>query len=696
MKMKITVYLIIALSFLTAADTNSQVKNWQNIIKNTQTEVRYYSADKPSNFIVLENIKNEENRISFTKYYSDKALDLNLSFKNYESYIELSGEVLSEEKNDLCFTVKVIFPLKLKENKIRWSYNLDSSVNVKSGKNEYNNFIDANTVIPPDGAFNTGPNDNGGYGNKVGAGKISFYPLAAVSAGDKGYGWGIDMGTPVVFRLSYDPGAGMIAEFDLATSSKTIKFPNRTFFRLNLFEFDSQWSMRSALEKYYLIQPEYFKRRVGREGIWLPFTPLHTIKNFQDFGFAFHETSWPSKDPGLNNLPTITADKSASIYSFEYTEPWDIQLPIDNINMKYGELVGDSVIDKKVQAMLKTSASFDANGRWEARRLKTPWFKTGWAVSITTNADPDITGANRYNMVREEEINPALKLNADGIYFDSMEWNWHYDLNYNQEQFKYTDYPLTFSASLADPKPAIWNYASEYKMMKRIADEMHLKNNLVMGNGFAWTPFAPGVLDLFGSEFSWYMSADSTEKSLEFIRTISYQKPIVFLLNEGLDDKVFNEPPYGGYTTYFERMLFYGFFPSFFSVNSSSDPYWQDSVRYNIGRPFFKKYIPLIKEVAEAGWQPVTYARAANNEIRIERFGTNNDTVIYFTVLNPNNKKINVSINLDGVSLNIKKILSVEELVEGKQLNYSKVDSVVKLNLNLKGKSTRLIKIKKM
>ena len=39
-------------------------------------------------------------------------------------------------------------------------------------------------------------------------------------------------------------------------------------------------------------------------------------------------------------------------------------------------------------------------------------------------------------------------MDADGIYFDSMEWNWHHDLNYREDHFAFTDYPLTFSRSV--------------------------------------------------------------------------------------------------------------------------------------------------------------------------------------------------------------------------------------------------------
>lgn len=82
----------------------------------------------------------------------------------------------------------------------------------------------------------------------------------------------------------------------------------------------------------------------------------------------------------------------------------------------------------------------------------------------------------------------------NGIYFDSMEWNSHNDLNYRGEHFKYTNYPLTFSKNV--DRPAIWNSTSEFEMMK--------------------------------------------------------------------NDTAFTRFPYRGYEIYFEKLLAYGFFLSFF------------------------------------------------------------------------------------------------------------------------------------
>ena len=415
-----------------------------------------------------------------------------------------------------------------------------------------------------------------------------------------------------------------------------------------------------SLNKYYSIFPEAFRKRVVNEGIWLPFTPFRSIPGWDEFGIAFHETSWGSKDmKDGENLPNILSDRG-TVLSFQYTEPWDVQLPIRIKTMDYGELVSGGLITSAHRFYLDVSSTWDKNGLWQARRLETPWFTTGWAVSITTNCDPDLPGFNKYQYILNDEINPALKMDVDGIYFDSMEWNWHHDLNYREDHFALYRLSPDFFRSVG--KPAIWNFASEFEFMKKISDEMHMQGKLAMGNGHGWNPFAAANLDLFGAELSWYSADDHNTEALDFKRAISFQKPIVFLLNEGLNDPAFTEAPYKGYEIYFEKMLAYGFFPSFFSVDASNDPYWQDTTKIENGRPFFKKYIPVIKQIAGAGWEPVTYAFCNSDGVRIERFG--NAENIFFTVRNNSSQFASGIVTLDFKGLGISSGFSVYELLE--------------------------------
>lgn len=670
----------------------AQTTEWQKIILNTKVAIKYY-PDTQEEFKFSDRTGETHTKLGAQQSFEDNRTRSKLDYRYFPDHIELSGEVESILREDLCFTIRIIFPLTAGIS-IRWNHDMDSSAEA-ADHNTYGNYTDINTTIPPAGSFNA-LSDNGGYGDKVGTGEMSYYPLASVSSPSAGYGWGVDPGIPLVYRLAYSEGIGIIAEFDVAISELTRKFPNRTFFKLQLFEFKPEGNFRSALKKYYGINPEYFRKRTAKEGIWLPFTPLYSIRNWEDFGFAFHETDWRTKDPGAGNISTIEAGKNAGVYTFQYTEPWDIQIPIKELALKYDEVTGSGTISKEHGEYLKSSAVFDKNNKWQTRKLETPWFESGWAVSITTNVDPDIKSFSRYDYVRQDEIDPALKENADGIYFDSMEWNWHHDLNYNKDHFRYSDYPLTFSASLEKPKPAIWNYSSEYEMMKKIAEEMHSKGKLTMGNGFGWTPFAAGLLDLFGAELSLYSKGDADKRKLQFNRAISYQKPIVFLLNEGMNDEIFNEPPYDGYRQYFEKMLFYGFFPSFFSVDAANDPYWQDSSRYNTGRPFFRKYIPIIREIAAAGWEPETNLALSSSRIQAERFGNSLNEGIYYTLNNIYNEDHTTVINikLSDYHQNDKSRPEVRELISGDIVDVITENDQISFRITMPSASVKVLRVK--
>ncbi len=598
-------------------------------------------------------------------------------------YTEINTELEYLAKGSSSVTLRITFPIQ--GRKWIWFSGLENS-EVMMENTTYSDTKKIETILPPNGAFNGIALSDGGYGDPIGQGNMSFYPLCATSIDNTGEALGVDMAIPLVYRLIAETNKGLIAEFDVATSPLTEKFPNRAFFKMSRFNFNPNWGMRAALKKYYAIYPESFKKRVPNEGVWLPFTPLRSIKNWEDFGFAYHELSWNSFDKkNGETIPSIASDKNTGVLSFQYTEPWDVQLPILKKNIPYDTLVSNKMIPMEHQEYLKNSATTDKNGLWQMRRLQTPWFSSGWAVSITTNSDPDLEGINRYQYVKQTEITPATKMNVDGIYFDSMEWNWHHDLNYRSEHFKYTDYPLSFSKNVA--RPAIWNFSSEFEFMKKIADEMHSQGKLVMGNGHGWNPFAAGNLDLFGAELSWYASADHNADALAFKRAIAYQKPIVFLLNEGLNDKAFTDFPYKGYEIYFEKLMAYGFFPSFFSTDASSDPYWMDTEKIENGRPFFKKYIPIIKQIASAGWEPITNAVGNIDIIKIERFGEEKD--LFFTVRNTGNADVQCIISIDLNELKIKKRFSAIELVGEKPIKVNNNN----LHITIPAHRTQVVKI---
>ncbi len=136
-----------------------------------------------------------------------------------------------------------------------------------------------------------------------------------------------------------------------------------------------------------------------------------------------------------------------------------------------------------------------------------------------------------------------------------------------------------------------------------------------------------------------------------------------------MNDTAFTKFPYKGYEVYFEKLMAYGFSPSFFSVDASSDPYWQDSAKVERGRPFFKKYIPIIKLISEAGWQPVTYASSVAKDIRIERFGGGGK--LFFTIRNNSKVDENYIVSVDLKALGLEKF-SAHEMISKRVLKVQK------------------------
>ena len=101
-------------------------------------------------------------------------------------------------------------------------------------------------------------------------------------------------------------------------------------------------------------------------------------------------------------------------------------------------------------------------------------------------------------------------------------------------------------------------------------------------------------------------------------------------------------------------------FPGFFSHNASQGHYFTRPELYERDRPLFRKYVPLCKRVAEAGWEPVTLARSSDERVHVERFGTR-----YLTVFNDSPEKRMATVTYDG-----KAAASGRDLVTGRTVDW--------------------------
>jgi hypothetical protein len=444
-------------------------------------------------------------------------------------------------------------------------------------------------------------------------GRLSYYPLGAVASSGRGEALGIDMHYPAVFRLGYNAAVGeLFLAYDLGLT------PERPSARVRFcrFPFEPRQQFRGALARYYALFPESFTCRTPEQGLWMPFAKISAVEGWEDFGFKFKEgddeTGW---------------DDRHGIVTFRYTEPmtWWMQMPTDvprtmDAAADYARRLAEEKHDPQAKAWL-SSGYHDAAGRVVARLLDTPWCKGAvWSM----NSMPRIPGTPtdfslKWNAdLKQRLYGPARTADLDGEYVDSSEGYVTDELDFRRAHFAAAQTPLCFCA--VTHRPAIFRGLIALEYVRQIAEDVHALDHLMMANGtptcLCW--LAPW-LEVMGTETDWHPGGKwqpMSDADLLYRRALCKGKPYCFLMNTQFEDF-----SYELVERYMKRSLAYGMFPGFFSHNASEGHYFTRPDLYNRDRPLFKKYVPLCRRVAEAGWEPVTLCASSDPQVYVERFG---------------------------------------------------------------------------
>ena len=446
----------------------------------------------------------------------------------------------------------------------------------------------------------------------VGSGRLSSYPLAAVAKGKTGRAIAIDMGQPAFFRVGYSAGRReLYVAYDLAL------VPERptAAVRFTTFDFDGTWGFRGAVAELYRLFPDYFRCRTPQQGVWMPFHAIRKVEGWEDFGFRFKEgndeTAW---------------DDAHDILTFRYTEPltWWMSMAANlprTPEAAEAEARRLAETGNRQAQAVATSGYRGPDGRLLLRMEDRPWCNGGvWSMNSSPDLKGDVTDFKvKWNpTLREPLYGPNRKGDLDGEYVDSSEGYITAELDYAREHFAAARAPLVFAADTH--RPAAFRGLIAYEYVRAIADDVHGMGKLMMANGtpdnLCW--LAPW-LDVMGTETDWNQGRrwrPMSDAELTYRRVLCGPKPFCFLMNTNFDEfpAVLTEK-------FMRRCLAYGMFPGFFSANASTKQYFSQPALYNRDRPLFKKYVPLTKRVAEAGWRPIPEATSDNPKVYVERFG---------------------------------------------------------------------------
>jgi hypothetical protein len=524
-------------------------------------------------------------------------------------------------------------------------------------------------------------------------GTMSLYPVGPIWDDRTGLAVAIDMTQPAVYRLGYHAGLKFLfLAYDFGLAPDTERFPGAADFRFVLYQFDPRWGFRSAWQKFTEIFPGPFVVRSKDQGIWMPFTDVSKVEGWQDFGFRYHE--------GNNNVPW---DDAHGVLSFRYTEPmtWWMPMKPEMPRTLAGALQvreecerGPDPRMRGMAAVSELAAMHNESGEPGLQFQDTPWCNGAiWSLNpnpwlgTPTPAGPGndplgrsdtqpgplkatpVTNAGTVywnDSLKAALYGPEAQGRLDGEYLDSLEGYVTADFNFRREHFRPTTVPLTFTTEAR--QVALFKGLAVFEFTRWMAEDVHRLGKLMFANGVpSRFAFLCPWLDVMGTETDWlpdgrYQPAAILQ--MDLWRTLSGAKPYLLLMNSDYEQFT---PEW--VDKYFQRALFYGMWPSFFSHNASENPYWQNPKWYNRDRPLFRQYLPLIRRVAEAGWQPVTGAQCDNAAVLLERFGPDADGAIFLTLHNDTAQRQSGVVRIDASALRLPNRCRARDLMSGEEFS---------------------------
>ena len=584
-------------------------------------------------------------------------LDLKADFKADHRGIRVSGVITEQKDSEDGRAVQLSYALPITATGWKMGTTTLDSETIETGNawNVYKPYNDASvTVVDWDSAPH------------------SYYPTACVYNEELGIAIAASMEYPSFWTLEYNGSTGQYAiTYQLGVVKEA---PESARFDFVIYKLDDpSWGFRSAMEKYTELYPEQYEIKQKEFGTWAAWADLTNVPDIEDFNIRFRETG----EEGRTAYDFEQAKGIKNVYYFELGDWW-----ISNMASS-----DDDAVWAKIRELAKGSDDFVAREAIATEFCKNldPFGKIVWnpvdnywcefGAQVHINANPRLPGEYNfttalYNDAKREELFGALAKGGafDGIYLDEMSGWWLGNANFNKAHYPYTSVPLTYSPFYK--KPMLHRASTTWEAAKHISDDVHSLGKMMFSNKnperYAWNTL---LVDAMGTEQALMNGTTYTPPTLRQFagwRTLAYQRSYSILTNDNYDlitAEIFED--------YFNRCLAYAVFPSpgdnvDGSVDRAQGYYWihPDKV-YERDRDTFKKYMPTLKTIAEAGWEPVTYATANNENIVLERYGENDLEGCHFTVYNPTAQAVDVTVNIDLTKLKLADTCTITKTFTG-------------------------------
>ena len=597
---------------------------------------------------------------AFEGTQSSLGLSISADYTAKDNHIAVSGVIKDTTNAQDGRAVQLSYALPITASGWKWGANIQSARDIKTGAtgDVYKELGEGGLpVVDWDSEART------------------MNPMSVIYNDDLGIAMAVSMDFPTYYELEYNGSTNQyVLNYHLGIVPEAADAARFEFiiYRID----DPKWGLRSAMEKYAHIFPEYYEVREKDQGLWVAFIKTSTIINPEDFNLKFKEDDGDFRQEGYYEY-------EHKIKGFSYIEPGDWWLPEMEAfteDAVYKAIADQAKQDESIKATRQAIAtdfckSLDPSGNLTWNPVNVPWALNGAQVSI--NANPNLPGKyNFYNLYLSDQqckilFDPkeAISFPFDGIYLDELSGWWLGNANFNKEHYQYTTVPLTYSPYYK--KPMLHRASTTWEFVKKLSDTLHGQGKTIFSNKCPdKNSFNTPLVDVMGTE-STAMNGTSYEPQsidrLSMWRSLSYQKPFCILLSNNYD-----QFDHSMMDKYFQRCLAFGIFPSPCGSYSDNLQYFTSrNLYYERDRDIFKKYMPTLKKIAQAGWEPVTKAEHDNKNVLIERFGENADEGVYFTVYNNTDQAQSVNVTIPVSTFDLKEGHTFKEMISGQNITFS-------------------------
>jgi len=323
----------------------------------------------------------------------------------------------------------------------------------------------------------------------------------------------------------------------------------------------------------------------------------------------------------------------------------------------------DSV--EQLKAIIRSSGIHDANGRFVIDRRE----YLGKTLTFPTNPNPQLFEGEGEETVAGYTLDRYLPMMfrgsrlINGCYVDSLgKWCGYY--NSRREHFAYSTVPLTYAGD--PPRVCLWSAQSHAEYLWELGKRLHADGKIVLGNGVHPDRVMLGfAVDALGTE-----SLPSYRNPSGFYsrRVAAGNKPYCVLNSRQRDN-----------ATLWNSSLFLGF------LMGCNTPDAAERERL---------YLPAMVKLNEAGWEPVTHARARPNVVGVERWGGGPRRRLCFTIMNRSTKPRPARIILDRAALRLPRQIAARDMLTGEAIAASESDAGPVLRLDLAAEQAVAVRVR--